>query len=65
MAKRMKQSADVVEEWIRQVNEEASKPLTSWEESFMISITDQFERIRYLTDDQVDSLERIYSQKTN
>lgn len=39
--------------------------LTKWEQSFMESITDQFERKRFLTDKQEEILERIYSEKTS
>jgi hypothetical protein len=52
-------------DWIRQVNEEATKPLTKWEESFMESITDQFERTGRLSERQIEILERIYAEKTS
>ena len=61
----MRQPAEVVEEWIRMVNEEASKPLTKWEENFMDSITDQFTLRRSLSDKQEEILERIYAEKTS
>ncbi len=61
----MKYKSEDLEEWIRTINEEASKPLTKWEEDFMASITDQFDRRRFLTDAQIEVLERIYAEKTS
>jgi hypothetical protein len=40
------------------------KPLTTWEENFIISIEDQFSRRRTLSDKQFETLERIYAEKT-
>lgn len=40
------------------------RPLTSWEENFIISIEDQFSNRGFLTDKQFDILERIYAEKT-
>jgi hypothetical protein len=57
--------AKVLAEWIRMVHEEAAKPLTDWELSFMESITDQFERTGRLSERQVEILERIYADKTD
>jgi len=60
----MKYQASTIEEWIRMVNEEATKPLSPWEQNFMESITDQFDRSRYLSEAQIETLERIYAEKT-
>ena len=65
MPRTMKYSTEVIEEWIRRVNEEASKPLTQKEQDFMISITDQFDRSAFLTEVQIDWLEDIYANKTS
>src|SRR5579864_2878430 len=56
--KEMKQSKETIAEWIRMVNEEASKPLTIRELGFMESITDQFERNGSVSDKQEEILER-------
>lgn len=56
---------DTIAHFIEQVNDNASKPLTAWERSFMESITDQWERSSYLSDRQVEILERIYAEKTD
>ena len=49
--------------WIEIVNTEG-RNLTSWEQSFMESITDQFERSGSLSERQTEILERIYAEKT-
>lgn len=38
--------------------------LTEWEKDFIASISKQFTRNKYLSDSQVDTLERIYVEKT-
>lgn len=55
----------VLKEWIDRVNDEPSKPLTKWEEDFMVSISDQFDRSGRLSEKQAEILERIYSEKTS
>lgn len=60
----MTKDPQVIEDWINQVNEEG-KNLSKWELSFMESITDQFERKRWLSDRQEEILERIYAEKTS
>jgi hypothetical protein len=40
-----------------------SKELTKWEQSFIESITDQWERQNNLTDLQFETLEQIYKEK--
>lgn len=59
----MTQPPEVIKEWIIMVNDEGFD-LTSWEESFMESITDQFDRTQSLSDKQEEILERIYANKT-
>jgi hypothetical protein len=40
------------------------KELTKWEENFLESIGDQFEKRGSLSDRQTEILERIYAEKT-
>lgn len=40
-----------------------NKPLTKWEESFLESVSDQFDRTDDLSDKQIAVLERIYKEK--
>ena len=40
------------------------RDLTKWEEDFVTSVTDQFERRGSLSDRQIEILERIYAEKT-
>lgn len=44
--------------------ESPNKELTKWEEDFISSITDQFERKNSLSDKQFEILEKIYAEKT-
>lgn len=39
------------------------RPLSRWEEEFLPSIADQFERNGSLSDKQFDNLQRIYAEK--
>jgi hypothetical protein len=41
------------------------KTLTKWEEDFVESLTDQFQRKGWLSDRQFEILERIYAEKTD
>ena len=59
----MTHEAEVIADWIESVNSEG-RGLTTWELSFMESITDQFERSGSLSDRQEEILERIYAEKT-
>ncbi len=52
-----------ISEWIERVNDEGVN-LTAWELGFMESITEQFERQHWLSDQQVTHLEQIYSERT-
>ncbi len=38
--------------------------LTTWEEEFVASLRSQFDAGRELTDKQLETLERIYAQRT-
>lgn len=40
------------------------KPLTKWEEGFLVSVNDYFINRGSLTDKQFEILERIYAEKT-
>lgn len=40
------------------------KPLTKWEEGFIIDMRDQWDRTGSLSDRQFEILERIYAEKT-
>lgn len=58
----MEQPKEVIKSWIERVNEEG-RGLTKWETTFMIDITDQFDRRGSLSDKQEEILERIYTEK--
>jgi len=45
--------------------ETPSKELTKWEQQFLESIADQFDRTQTLSDKQFDILDRIYAEKTD
>ena len=59
----MIQSKEVIQDWIDLVNEEG-RDLTKWELDFMKSITEFFKRTGFLSDKQIEILERIYTDKT-
>jgi uncharacterized membrane-anchored protein len=40
------------------------KELTKWEEEFVASVKERFERTHNLSERQVEILERIYAEKT-
>lgn len=44
--------------------ETPSKDLTKWEENFVASVGEQFERTKSLSARQCEILERIYTEKT-
>jgi hypothetical protein len=58
----MKYAPNVVEDWIERVNDEAVN-LTPWETQFMESLTDQWERTRWISEKQLSTLEDIYTEK--
>lgn len=45
--------------------ETPSKELTKWEENFLESLADQFERKGTLSDKQFHTLDNIYTEKTD
>jgi hypothetical protein len=47
-----------------QALENPHKDLTEWEENFLESISDQFEKRGTLSDKQFEILDRIYAEKT-
>lgn len=44
--------------------EDPYKRLSQWEENFIMSVTDQWESRHSLSAKQVETLERIYAEKT-
>jgi hypothetical protein len=45
--------------------ETPSRELTKWEEGFIESITEQYQGKGWLSDKQIEILEKIYSEKTS
>lgn len=45
--------------------ESPSKELTDWEEKFIESVTDQFDSKGWLSDRQLEILDKIYAVKTS
>ncbi len=60
----MMKAPTTIEDWIYRINTEGVN-LTKWELDFMESITDQFLRKNWISDNQEEILERIYSEKTS
>lgn len=55
-------SSEIIKDWIeRGLNE--SRGLSKWEEDFLDSISEQFDRSGYISTKQLDILERIYVEK--
>ena len=57
-----------IEGWIEAVQEEIDarrEKFTPWELTFISSISEQFDRTGYLTQAQVETLERVYANKTS
>lgn len=59
----MTKSSEIIEDWINTV-QLSGRDLSKWEQDFMESIQDQFERKKWISDKQEEILERIYSEKT-
>lgn len=59
----MKHSSEAIKQWIEAVNAEA-RGLTCWEASFMMSLTDQFDRSGSISERQEEILEKIYAERT-
>lgn len=55
----MRQPPEVIRHWITTIEEE-SRNLTSWEESFIASVTEQSQ----WSEKQQEIIERIYTEKT-
>lgn len=51
-----------IEGWLDAVISEA-RNLTKWEEDFITSVYDQWERSGFLSERQLEILERIYTEK--
>lgn len=57
------QTPEVIEHFLTEL-EHPAKELTEWEDNFIISIRDQFNRKRSLSEKQFNILEKIYAEKT-
>jgi hypothetical protein len=55
--------AAIISHWIAVINEEG-RGLTKWETDFMYSITEQWEEKGWMSNRQVEILERIYGNRT-
>lgn len=60
----LKYEPRMIAHFITEVNDNASKPLSKWEASFMASVTDQWDRSGRISERQLELLERIYAEKT-
>ena len=54
---------ETIQNWIIKIEEEA-RNLTEWEENFVASVKDQFEKWHRISDRQEEILEEIYANKT-
>lgn len=59
------QTIEVYQAWVDALKDESSERLSFWEIGFIESINEQLSRGRNLTERQADTLEKIYSEKTN
>jgi hypothetical protein len=57
-------SRDQISDMIDRINTEGIN-LTAWEIQFLESITDYFNRGGFLSEKQVEQLERIFSERTS
>ena len=57
----MKYDSETLEDWIIRCQEEGN--LSRWENDFVTSVYDQLSRTGFLTEKQIDALERIYTDK--
>ncbi len=53
----------VIEDWIRQIQENG-RGVTKWEQDFVDSVEEQFAERQSLSEKQLDILERIYADRT-
>lgn len=60
----MKYDKEFVKEMLERTTNEG-QDLTDWENQFIESITDQYNRKGSLSDKQIDILERIYTEKVS
>lgn len=58
----MEKDPKIVAQWIQDVLE-SGKGLSKWEEDFVASLEEQFEKRKSLSDKQLEILERIYTDK--
>ena len=56
------QDPKVYREWLERCLDEGN--LTKWEDSFCVSLVNQLDRGRTLSEKQAETLERIYTEKT-
>jgi hypothetical protein len=59
------QDISVYQAWLTAIETEASDKLTSWEGDFLDSISNRLANNRNLTENQANTLERIYTEKTS
>lgn len=59
----MKYTAEILKSWLDALEEQPRK-LTKWELDFTASLREQFDRKGWLSDRQIEILERIYAEKT-
>ena len=59
----MKYKEDDLQDWIEKILTEG-RNVTKWESSFVESVSDQLDRSGHLSPDQIDTLERIYTERT-
>ncbi len=59
----MKYKEDDLQDWIEKILTEG-RNVTKWESSFVESVADQLDRSSHLSPDQIDTLERIYTERT-
>lgn len=59
----MTKDPSIIQDWFNQIENNWYK-LTKWEESFVESVQEQFQRRGSISDRQEEILERIYAEKT-
>ncbi len=60
----MKYAAEIIDDWIERINTEG-RNLTEWEKSFMESITAHWDATGFLSEKQLEVVERIYTNKVS
>lgn len=63
MENKTPKTKEIIAHFIHEL-ESPYKPLSKWEEDFLSSISDQFDRKGTLSDKQFEILEKIYAEKT-